>query len=189
MNPMRIPSRTTDQEPLSRAMGGYTLIELLLIVVIMGIVATSAIPVLSQSVQARQGASRDEAVRLFEYARGRAIAGGIPSGIVVDPSSSTLRLVTLDENGTIINILDPIDADIKQSDLSNEYAGVSINSFVNGDDSSGSGTVWFDFRAEPHTRNETTGVFEAVFSQNATLTLSTGTLIVVHFNTGFIEDR
>jgi len=172
-----------------RLAGGYTLIELLLIVVIMGIVAVSAIPVMGQSIQARQGASRDEAVRLFEYARGRAIAGGIPSGVFVDVNNSTLRLVTLDDDESIINMLDPIDGGIKQTALSIEYAGVSISSFVNGDGTSGSGTVWFDFRAEPHTRNEITGVFDALFAQNATVTLSTGTLIVVHANTGFVEDR
>ena len=171
-----------------RAGSGYTLLELLLIVVIMGILASSAIPVLNQSTRARQGASRDEVVRLFEFARGRAMAGGVPAGVVVDTSDNTLRLVTLDENGEALDMVDPIDGGIKQSNLSNEYAGVVIDSFVNGDGSSGDGVVWFDFRSEPHTRDDT-GAFDSSFSQSATLTLSTGTLIVIHAYTGMVEDQ
>jgi Tfp pilus assembly protein FimT len=173
----------------SAGIRAYTIIELLLIVVIMGIVASSAIPVMNQSVQARQGASRDEVVRLLEFARGRAIAGGVPAGVVVDTGNGTLSLVPLDSGGAITNIVDPIDGQSKQTNLGSEYAGVLISSMVNGDGNSGNGTIWFDFQAEPHTRNEVTGVFDAVFSQNATISLSTGTQIVVYAGSGMVEEQ
>ncbi len=168
---------------------GYTLLELMVIVILMGILSATAIPVLNQSTRARQGASRDEVVRLFEFARGRAMAGGIPAGVVVDTSTNMLRLVTLDDGGEIVNIVDQVDGGIKQSSLAIEYSGVAINSFVNGDGTSGNGIVWFDFRAEPHIRDDDTGVFNSVFAQNATLTLSTETLIVIHAYTGLVEER
>jgi len=174
---------------LGRGERGYTLLELLLIIVIMGILGASAIPVMNQSTQARQGASRDEVVRLFEFARGRAMASGVPSGVVVDTNADTLGLVTLSLAGDIVDMVDPVDGGIKFTNLANEYAGVAINSFVNGDGNSGDGTVWFDFRSEPHVRNENSGVFDSVFSQNATMTLSTGTLIVIHSYSGLIEER
>ena len=174
---------------INRVGYGYTLIELLLIIVIMGVLATSAIPVINQSVQARQGASRDEVVRLFEFARGRAMASGVPAGVSVDTTSNTLTLVTLSLAGDIVDIVDPIDGGVKYANLANEYAGVAVNSFVNGDGSSGDGTVWFDFRSEPHTRDDVSGDFDSVFTQNATVTLSTGTLIVIHSYSGLVEER
>jgi prepilin-type N-terminal cleavage/methylation domain-containing protein len=169
--------------------GGFTLLELMVIVVIMAILASSVIPMMDQSVQARQGASRDEVVRYFEYARGRAIAGGIPAGVFVDTTNSTLRVVTLNDAGSIVDLADPIDGGIKEVDMGELFAGVSIGSFVNGDGVSGSGTVWFDFQAESHTRDSISGAFDAVFTQNATVTLSTGTLIVIHAGSGLVEER
>jgi len=168
---------------------GYTLLELMVIVVIMAILASSVIPVMDQSVQARQGASRDEVVRYFEFARGRAIAGGNPAGVFVDTVNSTLRIVTLNDAGAIIDLDDPIDGRIKEVDLGEQFAGVSIGSFVNGDGVTGNGTVWFDFQAEPHTRDDITGVFDEIFTQNGTVTLSTGTLIVIHAGSGLVEER
>lgn len=169
--------------------GGFTLIELMLIVVIMAILSSTVIPVMNQSIQARQGASRDEVVRTFEFARGLAIAGGIPVGVSVDTSNNTLGVVTINDAGGIANVTDPIDGQDKLVNLPDQYAGVSIGSFVNGDGNSGNGTVWFDFEAEPHTRDNSTGVFDAAFAQNATVTMSTGALVVVHAGSGLVEDR
>jgi len=168
--------------------GGYTVMELLLIVVIIGILASTAIPVMSQSVEARQGASRDEVIRILEFARGRAIASGVPVGVQVDSATARLHLVTLNQAGAVIDIIDPIDGEIKLADLTRDYAGVAINSFVNGNGTSGDGTVWFDYRAVPHTRDNISGGFTAAFSQNATITLSTGTLVVIHANSGLVEE-
>lgn len=169
--------------------GGFTLIELMVVVVILSILSASVIPMMSQSVQARQGASRDEVVRYFEFARGRAIAAGVPVGVFVDTNNGVLQIVTISDAGAIVNVTDPINGKIKQVDLGDEYGGVSIGSFVNGNGNSGNGTAWFDFQAEPHTRDGISGVFDAVFTQNATVTLSTGTLIVIHAGSGLVEER
>lgn len=168
---------------------GFSLLELMVVVVIMSILASSVIPMMSQSTQAKQGASRDEVVRYFEFARGRAIAGGIPVGVFVDTADNSLRIVTLDETGDIINAMDPIDGELKSVNLSDEFSGASINSFVNGDGIAGNGTVWFDFQAEPHTRDDVTGSFDELFTQNASISLSTGTMVVVHAASGYVEAR
>jgi len=169
--------------------GGYTILELMLIVVILGIVASTAIPVMNQSIQARQAASRDEVFRLLEFARGRALASGMPVGVVVNTSTSSMRLVTINSDGEVLDVVDPLDGRSKESDLTAMFAGVSIYSMVNGDGGSGDGTIWFDFRAEPHTRDEESGAFDAVFSQNATITLSTDAQIVVHADSGLVVQQ
>ena len=168
---------------------GFTLLELMVVVVIMSILASSVIPMMSQSTQAKQAASRDEVVRYFEFARGRAISGGVPVGVVVNSTDNTLRIITLDDDGDIINAIDPIDGEVKSVNISDVFSGAGISSFVNGDGVSGTGTVWFDFQAEPHTRDDVTGDFDALFSQNASLTLSTGTMVVVHASSGYVETR
>lgn len=173
----------------SRLRKAFTVYELLVVVVIMGIIAVSATPVLSQSIEARQAAARDEVVRLLEYARGRAIATGFPAGVRVDTNESTLRLVTISEAGAIVDLSDPINGASMGANLSLEFAEVQISSFVNGDGNSGTGTVWFDYQAEPHTRDDVSGVFDAIFVQNATITLSTGVSVVVHADSGFVEDE
>ncbi len=165
------------------------MIELMVIVVIMAILAGTVIPVLDQSTQARQGASRDEVVRSFEFARAFAIAGGIPTGVAIDTSDSTLQIVTLNDLGAIIPVVDSIDGQIKEVDLSQQYAGVSISSFDNGNGTTGDGTVWFDFQAETHTRLQGSGAFDEVFNQNAVLTMSTGISITVHAGSGLVEDQ
>ncbi len=166
---------------------GYTLVELIVVVIIMAILSATAIPVLNQSTQARQGASRDEVVRFFEFARGRAISSGVPTGVSVDTNDSTLTVITLDGSGDVVNVIDPINGGQMTVDISELFAGVETSSFVNGNGSGGDGAAWFDYRAEPHLRNLNTGAFTAEFTQNATVTLSTGSLIVVHAGSGFVE--
>ncbi len=163
--------------------------ELLVVVVIMGIVAVSATPVMSQSIEARQAAARDEVIRLLEYARGRAIATGFPAGVRVDTSDSTIRLLTINDAGAVVDLSDPINGESMIANLPREFAEVLISSYVNGDGGSGTGTVWFDYQAEPHTRDDVSGVFDAFFIQNATITLSTGTRVVIHADSGFVENQ
>lgn len=169
--------------------GGFTILELMVIVVIMGIVATTAIPVMNQSTQARQAASQDEVVRLLEFARSRALASGMPVGVVVDTSNSSLSLVTVDADDEVVSVVDQLDGQDKVSDLGMMFSGVSITSMTNGDGVGGNGTIWFDFRAEPHTRDDVTGAFDSVFTQNATITLSTDAQIVVHAGSGLVVQQ
>ena len=170
-----------------RSRSGFTIMELLLIVVIMAIIATTAVPMISQASDARQAAARDEVVRLFEFARGRAMASGMPVGVEIDTASSSLRLVTINTAGGIVELADSIGGGTMGSSLTNEFSGVTIDSFVNGDGASGDGTVWFDFLATPHLRNDVSGAFDEVFSRVSTLTLSTGGLVIVHADSGFVE--
>lgn len=189
MIPNRTQSSSRKTGPLWWRRGGYTILELMLIVVILGIVASTAIPVMNQSAQARQAASRDEVLRLLEFARGRALAAGMPVGVVVNASTSSMRLITIDSEDEVLDVVDPLDGRSKESNLSEMFAGVSIVSMVNGDGTSGDGTIWFDFRAEPHTRDEVSGAFDAVFSQNATITLSTDAQVVVHAGSGLVVQQ
>lgn len=165
------------------------MMELLLIVVIMSILAVSAVPMISKASDARQAAARDEVVRFFEFARGRAMAGGVPVGVEIDTGESSIRLVTLDESDGIVGLVDSISGGEMGSDLSIEFSGVLIESLINGDGASGDGTIWFDFLATPHLRNDVTGTFDEVFSQIATLTLSSGGMVSVHADSGFVEAR
>lgn len=166
----------------------YTIFELLIVVVILGIVGASAVPVLSQSAEATRAASKDEVVRYFEYARSRAMSAGAPVGVRVNISQATLEIIAINDIGVIETITDQISSGSMEANLASDYAGAAIQSFVNGDGSQGNGTVWFDYQGVPHIRDDSSGSFDSLSAQSATLTLSTGVSIGVHAQTGFVEE-
>ncbi len=124
-------SRASGQSSARRGKreGGFTLVELMVVVVILAILSSTVIPVMNQSTEARRGASRDEVVRVLEFARGLAIAGGMPVGVSMDTSTSELRVVTVDPAGGVVDVVDQINGEIKMVDLSNQFAGVTITTF------------------------------------------------------------
>ena len=165
--------------------GGFTLVELLAVVVIMGIIAVSVIPTISHAGEARRGVARDEVVRMLEYARSRAGATGEPCGVGFDTGDPVVTLVTLTDGG-VVSIIDPVTGVSKDADLGALFDGVSVSAFENGDGTTAAGVVWFDYLAAPHVR-DSDGVFDAWFDRDATVTLSSGATIVVYKHSGVIE--
>lgn len=167
---------------------GFTLVELLVVVVIMGIIAVSVLPTVSHASSAQAGVARDEVVRMLEYARARAGTTGEPCGVSVDTNDPGVGILTVGDGGDggIEAVIDPIGNTEKAVDLGSAFGGVSVESFVNGDGSGAAGTVWFDFLSVPHVR-ESDGSFDGWFTQDAVITLSSGAVIVVRKHTGVIE--
>ncbi|MFK7759035.1 MAG: Tfp pilus assembly protein FimT/FimU [Phycisphaerales bacterium] len=157
-------------------------------VVILGIVGVSAVPVLSQSAEATRAASKDEVVRFFEYARSRAMSAGKPVGVRIDTAESLLGVVSIDESGSIETISDLISSGAMQVNLPSEYAGASVQSFTNGNAQQGNGIVWFDYQGVPHIRDDSSGAFVSMSNQNAALLLSSGVSVEVHAHTGFVRE-
>jgi len=154
----------------------------------MGILAVSVIPAMSQNRRATQGAARDEIMRRFEYARTHALATGSPTGVLVDTGDSSLTLNTLDGSGDVVVLQDPIGSEPLAVSIPDLFAGVTLVSFVNGDGTTTSGTVWFDYMGEPHTRHPDGG-YDEPFTQNARVTIDGGGGVEVHAYSGFVEAR
>lgn len=154
----------------------------------MGIVSVSVVPALQQNTAASIGAAGDETARLLEFARARAVASGSPVGVGIDASSSVLVVQVLSDAGEIETFTDPVTLVEKQSDMPSLFPAASVTAFTNGDGSTSSGTIWFDYTGSPHTR-DSDGTFDAAFSENALVTISGTRIVEVHAYTGMIEQR
>jgi len=104
------------QGRLRRARGGFTIIEILIVVVILAIAAMTAIPMLSSagSIQVRSVANMIAAD--LEYAKSLAITKGQKFSVVFDTSADSYEIV--DESGT--TILHPVKKDYYVIDLQDE---------------------------------------------------------------------
>ena len=165
---------------------GFTLVELMVVVLLMGIVAVTAIPAMDHVREIRSGSARDDIVRNLELARGMAMASGAPHGLQIEVEDSSITIVEIDDSGSAEPSTDPLTGAYRTTHIEILYPGVSITGFTNGDGTSGSGTVWFDFDATPHTRPGS-GTNVVVCDRVSQITLSSGSHIHVHPSTGLIE--
>jgi prepilin-type N-terminal cleavage/methylation domain-containing protein len=183
MIPFRSPSRWTLSH---RSHAGFTLVELMFVIVIMGVVSVSVIPAMDNLQGMREGAARDDLVRLIEVAKGKAVASGRPFGIRVDLVQSTLTIVEINSQGSIQIEYDPLTNNNRVINLAALYPGVAISSLTNGDGTTGPGTVWFDYESNPHTRDQSGG-FVMLNSNQVFIDLSSGDRVVIYPHSGMVE--
>jgi len=165
---------------------GFSLVELMVVVVIMGILSASVIPAMSSVRLMREGAARDDVVRYLNFARARAMASGVEHGVQIDLANSSMTLVSIDSLGAIQTDIDPLTGLTRTVSIADLYAGVSITSMTNGDGAGGSGTIWYDFESNPMTYDSFSSSF-IVNALSATITLSSGDQVVVYPYSGTTE--
>jgi Tfp pilus assembly protein FimT len=158
----------------------------MIVVVIIGIISSTVIPAMDNIRSMREGAARDDFVRMIEVVKGRAVASGMPRGLQVNMADSSLSMVKINEMGSIEVEFDPLTGGDRIIYLSAIYSGVSINSMTNGDGVSGSGIIWFDFESNPHTR-ESNGDFSSLNVEAAEVTLSSNERVIVYPYSGTLE--
>ena len=160
--------------------------ELMVVIMLMGILAASVIPAMDNVRVMREGAARDDIARLLEITKARAMASGEPKGLHVDITEFTLGIVELNSAGSLELMNDPLTGADRTLNISTTYPGVEITDMMNGDGTSGTGIVWFDFESTPHTR-DTSGVFVALNNDPVEISLSSGQRVVVHAYSGMVE--
>jgi len=165
---------------------GFTLVELMIVVVIMGILSAAVIPAMGSVRTMREGAARDDLVRYLNVVRGRAMAASSEIGLSIDLADSSMTMVSIDSLGAIQNEIDPLTGKSRSLTIPDIYSGVTITAMTNGDGASGSGTVWFDFESTPMTYDSFSSAF-VVNAQSATITLSSGARVVVYPYSGTLE--
>jgi len=161
------------------------MVELVVVMVIMGVVSVSVIPAVSNVRTMREGAARDDLVRMIEVAKGLAVASGMPHGLRIDLESSEVSVVLIDDLGGVVMQTDPLTGRARSVHLGVVYPGVELFSFRNGDGVGGTGTIWFDFESSPHTRSDS-GVFEELNTLEAIVELSSGEQVAVYPYSGMV---
>ena len=83
----------TNAHTSNNARYAFTLVELMVVVLLMGIVSVTVLPAMGNVQQMREGAARDEVVRFIDVAKARALASGEPVGVEVGLQSSSLSMI------------------------------------------------------------------------------------------------
>ena len=167
------------------ARAGFTLVELMLVVVLMGIISASVIPAMANVQDMRSGAARDDIARMLGVTRARAMATGAPMGLSVNLADSRLDIVEIGADGDAAEIYEPLTGQTRSISISSAYSGVGIERMVNGDGTSGSGTIWFDYEGAPHMRNQD-GSFASLNEEPVEIELDSGERVLVYAYTGVV---
>ena len=173
-------SRSSDFIPT-----GFTLVELMVVVVLMGVVSMTVIPAMNNINLMREGAARDDLVRMIEIAKGRALASGTPHGVSIDLNSSSITLVRITQAGEVEAQIDPLTNRASTINIPSQYSGVSIISLEQGNDDGEQDIIWFDYESNPHVRDDDGG-FLALNDQKIIITLSSGASVLVYPHSGVL---
>jgi prepilin-type N-terminal cleavage/methylation domain-containing protein len=166
---------------------GFTLLEVMTVVILIGIMSATVIPSLAGVRDARAAAAAVEARRLIALAREHAMLSGEPSAAAIDPDDESIALQWIDsETGTIEPMPDALGAGRPAVRLDRSFAGAGIASFSDGAGTPGPGTVWFGFDGVPEVRNES-GVLLGIASSDSVLAMDDGSTVTVRRGSGLIE--
>jgi len=165
---------------------GFTLLELVVVILIVGLVSVTALPALNQVQAARQAGARSEIVSQLRSARAHALALGDPSGLSIDLGAQSFQLVTVPPGAGAQAMLDPLGAEEPVRRIEELYPGASFASVTLLDGSSGSGVIWFSNDGTPEVRDES-GAYVGVASADAVIVLEGADAITVDRLTGRIE--
>ncbi len=186
MTRLNAPSCTPTKPPARSVRHAFTLLELMVVVLIMSIISVTVIPSINNISKIREGAARDDMIRMLEVVKSSANASGMPHGLNINLDTSIITIYAIETDGSLITKIDPLTNKPRAIDLSEQYSGVSISNFSNADQGNGSGTIWFDFESKPHARDDD-GAFDSINTRSAIITMSSGAQIEIHHQSGLVE--
>lgn len=135
---------------------GFTLIELISVLVLISILSATAIPALSRLDDSRDAAMMHECERWIRLAQATAISSSLPTGFEVDLDAQLIRIRQIDPAFQVTAVMDrPVTGKPMQMQLSSNFPGAGIGSagFGPSVQSSGSTVLWFDFDGSPQSRD------------------------------------
>jgi prepilin-type N-terminal cleavage/methylation domain-containing protein len=162
--------------------GGFTLAELMAVMVITSVLVAAAVPTLNSFGDTRAAAAGKQILRDLSFARQNAMATGTVNWIVFDASAESWRIMVEDPatpgRANRIALVDPAtNSDHLTAINAGAFAGVEIStaSF------DGNPEVSFDWLGQPFNQSET------ALAATGVVTLTGGHLVNVHVASGRAE--
>ncbi len=127
----------------NRTNSGFTLIELTIVVIVIGVISVSSIPAFDRLSETRQAAALSEVRAVLRAVRAHALALGDPAGLYVDPSTEMIEMLWIAPGSAPGALLDPLGLPEEPVNLAQMFIDADIASVTLPDGSSGAGTIWF----------------------------------------------
>lgn len=165
----------------------FTLIEVGIVIIVVGLLAATAIPAMDSLTETRRIAALREIERRLGVARATAITTGQPTGLLVAYSSDALQYVNIPAVGSApMPIITPSGEPDEPFALAEEFAGVETTSVIGGDGSAGDTIIWFSFEGVPQVRTAA-GALTGGFTQDASIQVTGGGTVYIRRFSGLIE--
>lgn len=166
---------------------GFSLIEAVVVVVIIGILAASAAPLLGSQGMLRERAAATEVAGLLRTARAFAMATGDPCGLRVSVSEDAVALVRWSaETGRQEPLSDLSGSASGEVGVRATFAGARLARATDGQDSGDEVTFWFGHDGAPQWR-EGDGALIGVAETDGEILFESGTAVTVMAVSGAIE--
>ena len=176
-----------DRAMTARKRPGFTLTELVAVMVILGALSITAAPAVRSMTSAREGAMSRQLERQLELARAFATASGQPTGLIYDSGESVFRLRRIaTDGGAPTPVPSPLGATYDDLLLAVAYPSVAVTGFTTGDGDPSHQAVWFGFDGTPEVRDDA-GVLISGFTQDAVITTTGVHTVTIRMSTGAIE--
>lgn len=166
----------------SRSRAGFTIVELIAVLVLVAIAAVSASPVLDTVDRSRRAGMRDEIERRLIMARAHAMTTGMPSGVRFDMADQTADAIEIVSSGAAPSMMGMANND---RPLNAMFTGVAITG-ISLDPADARDAIWFSNEGVPHYRTAQ-GAFISNLSQDAVITVTGGGVVTVRMESGLIE--